>query len=123
MAQLDQRMSIEAGGDDFLAKPVDAQELFNALATHLQLTWNYEEVVVIPVVDAKAEVIAPEPADLHILLELAQDGLRRELTQAAEEIGQRDDRYRPFIQQMIQLAKEFQLEKIEELIEHHLTNT
>jgi signal transduction histidine kinase/CheY-like chemotaxis protein len=42
VAQADQQMSTEAGGDDFLAKPVNAQELFNTVAKHLQLTWNYE---------------------------------------------------------------------------------
>lgn len=42
VSQPDRQMSIEAGGDDFLAKPVNAQELFNTVGKHLQLTWNYE---------------------------------------------------------------------------------
>ncbi|NJL90055.1 MAG: response regulator, partial [Coleofasciculaceae cyanobacterium SM2_1_6] len=66
VAQLDQQMSLDAGGDDFLAKPVDTQDLFNALARHLQLTWNYEETTNIA---HASEVIAPPPADLQILLE------------------------------------------------------
>ncbi|MGI2903255.1 ATP-binding protein [Tolypothrix sp. VBCCA 56010] len=42
VAQADRRMSLDAGGDDFLAKPVEVSELFNLLATHLQLEWKYE---------------------------------------------------------------------------------
>ncbi len=43
VAQIDQQMSLDAGGDDFLAKPVQAEELFTLVAKHLQLTWKYEE--------------------------------------------------------------------------------
>ena len=115
ISQADQQMSLEAGGDNFLAKPINAQDLFNALATHLQLTWNYEEET--PVVDSPREIIVPEAGDLQVLLELAQDGLIKKVIRVAEEIGQKDDRYQPFIQQILQLAKRFESEKIEELIQ------
>ena len=119
VAQIDQQMSLEAGGDDFMAKPVNAEDLFKALATHLQITWNYEEVATS--VDSNAEIVVPEPADLQILLELAQDGLLRELIQTAEAMEQKNPTYQPFIQQIIQLAKQFQSEKIEEFIQQYLT--
>jgi signal transduction histidine kinase/CheY-like chemotaxis protein len=126
VAQIDQQMSIEAGGDDFLVKPINAQDLFNALANHLQLTWNYEEIVApatstIPVVASDSELIAPLPADLQVLLELAQEGRLKKLAVVAEEIGQKDRLYQPFIQQVLQLAQQFQSEKIEQLIQQHLT--
>jgi signal transduction histidine kinase/DNA-binding response OmpR family regulator len=124
VAQLDQEVSLAAGGDDFLAKPVNTQDLFNALAHHLQLTWNYEEVTPTiansPIIVNYAEVIAPPPTDLQILLELAQEGRLQELMEVAEQIGQRDDRYHPFTQQILSLAKKFQSEKIEQLIQKYL---
>lgn len=42
VSQADQQMSLDVGGNDFLAKPVEVSELFNLLATHLELEWEYE---------------------------------------------------------------------------------
>ncbi|NJL88930.1 MAG: response regulator [Coleofasciculaceae cyanobacterium SM2_1_6] len=120
VAQLDQQMSLEAGGDDFLAKPVSTQDLFNLLAHHLQITWNHEEVTA--TVANSSEIITPPPADLQILLELAQEGRLKKLVEVVQEIGQRDDRYQPFIQQILPLAKKFQAEQIEALIQQHLSS-
>ena len=125
VAQIDQQMSIEAGGDDFLTKPVDAEELLMLVAKHLQLTWKYDATE-LSTSDNKlsaTELIPPSAADLQILLELAQDGLLRELAETAAEIGQKDERYQPFIQEVILLAKQFQTENIEQLIQEHLTDT
>ncbi|MGB7892729.1 MAG: ATP-binding protein, partial [Microcoleus sp.] len=41
VSQAYQQMSLDAGGNDFLAKPVEVSELFNLLATHLELKWKY----------------------------------------------------------------------------------
>jgi signal transduction histidine kinase/DNA-binding response OmpR family regulator len=124
VSQADRQMSIEAGGDDFLAKPVHAQDLFSALATHLQLTWNYEETTTQATdnTDNNLEIIAPEPADLQILLELAQEGRLKKLAEVASEIGQKDDRYQPFVQKIVDLAKKFQSEKIEELLQKYIVS-
>ena len=125
VAQIDQQMSIEAGGDDFLTKPVDAEELLMLVAKHLQLTWKYDATE-LSTSDNKlsaTELIPPSAADLQILLELAQDGLLRELAETAAEIGQKDKRYQPFIQEVILLAKQFQTENIEQLIQEHLTDS
>jgi signal transduction histidine kinase/DNA-binding response OmpR family regulator len=126
VAQIDQQISIEAGGDDFLAKPIHAQDLFHALAHHLQLTWNYEEIVeqstsTIPVLASSSELITPDAADLQVLLALAQEGRLKKLAVVAEEIGHKERLYQPFIQQVLQLAQRFQSEKIEELIQLYLT--
>jgi len=115
-------------GDDFLAKPVDAMELFALLALHLQLTWKYDDTEIASdraVSNSQVsttELIVPPIADLQLLLELAEDGLLKELVKTAEEIGAKDDRYGLFIQQIQQLAKQFQTEKIEVLIQKYLTN-
>ena len=125
VAQIDQQMSIEAGGDDFLTKPVDAEELLMLVAKHLQLTWKYDatELSTSDNQVSVTELIPPSAADLQILLELAQDGLLRELAETAAEIGQKDERYQPFIQEVILLAKQFQTENIEQLIQEHLTDS
>ena len=130
VAQLDQQMSIEAGGDYFLAKPIHVRELFNALEKHLDLTWNYEEVAMTATSTAalasssilsSSEIVAPAPRDLQVLLELAQEGRLKKLAEVAGQIVSQDDRYQLFIQQILNLAKQFQSEKIEQLIQQHLT--
>ncbi|TYQ30436.1 hybrid sensor histidine kinase/response regulator [Pseudanabaena sp. UWO310] len=121
VSNIDRQLSLEAGGDDFLTKPLHAEDLFNALATHLQITWNYEETTT-QAKDSQLEVIAPDPADLQTLLELVEDGLLRKMTQVAKEIAQRDARYQPFTQVILKLAKEFQSERIEQIIQQYLTH-
>ena len=126
VAEIDRQMSEAAGGNDFLAKPVDAFELFTLLAVHLQLTWQYDESEVDAALSnsllSAAELIVPPLKDLQILLELAEDGLLKELVKTAEEIGAKDVQYQPFIQQIQQLAKQFKTEKIELLIQKYITN-
>ncbi|MEG4813719.1 ATP-binding protein [Microcoleus sp. K5-D4] len=124
VAEIDQQKSLDMGGDDFLAKPVDAEELLTLLAKHLQLIWKYDvtELTTSNNEVSTKELIPPSAADLQILLELAEDGFLIELAETAAQIGQKDQRYQLFIQQVIQLAKQFQTEKIEELIQQHLTN-
>ncbi len=126
VAEIDRQMSSAAGGNDFLAKPVDATELFSLLAVHLQLTWQYDETEADRTLSksqlSSAELIVPPAADLQILLELAEDGLLKELVQTAEKIGADDTKYRPFVQQILLLAKQFETEKIELLIQKYLAN-
>jgi CheY-like chemotaxis protein len=37
----DQRLALDSGFNDFLAKPVIEEELFEILGKHLELTWIY----------------------------------------------------------------------------------
>ncbi|MBW4617177.1 MAG: response regulator [Desmonostoc vinosum HA7617-LM4] len=120
VAQIDQQMSLAAGGDDFLAKPVQADDLFNLLANHLNLTWLYAETELNTSPASSQSLIPPPAEDLQQLLELLHDGLFKQLAEVAEQIGQNSDRYQPFVQQVIQLAKQFQEEKLEQLLQQHL---
>ena len=129
ISQTDRQMSINAGADDFLAKPINFQELLNALTNHLGIIWNYEELERQAMFTSSTptsslsllKVIAPPSADLQILLELAQEGRLQKLSKIAEQIEQKDECYQPFIQQVLQLAKQFETEKIEQLIQHFLS--
>ena len=40
--EVDQHKSLDAGADEFLSKPVQADELIDMLKVHLGLTWTYE---------------------------------------------------------------------------------
>jgi signal transduction histidine kinase/FixJ family two-component response regulator len=128
VAQLDQQMSLDAGGDDFLAKPVQAEELFRLLGQHLDLTWKSEETP--PTSESQpTELIPPPPSELQAWLELVQEGRLKKLIAIAEQFGQDNsgeasaepNRYQPFVQQVLQLAKQFQSEQLEQFLQHYLS--
>jgi signal transduction histidine kinase/CheY-like chemotaxis protein len=128
VAHLDQQMSLEAGGDDFLTKPVQVNELFKLLGKHLDLTWRTEEATAEPNSEPRSsrypqgvELIPLPQQELQILLELVQEGRLKKFVEVAEAMRQESDRYSPFIQQMTQLAKQFQSELLEQLIKRHLS--
>jgi signal transduction histidine kinase/ActR/RegA family two-component response regulator len=119
VAQAEQQMSLDAGGDDFLAKPVQVNELFRLLEKHLELTWICEDAPVESQIQP-TELIVPPSLDLQTWLELAQEGRLRKLIESAQQLGAQDYRYQPFIQQVTQLAKQFQSEQLEQLLQQYL---
>jgi signal transduction histidine kinase/CheY-like chemotaxis protein len=123
VAQLDQQMSLDAGGDDFLAKPVQVNELFRLLEKHLELTWKTEDAATEPVDPQAIELIPLPVQDLQVLLELVQEGRLKKFIEVAESMGQESDRHRSFIQQITQLAKQFRSEPLEQLIQKYLSQT
>ncbi|MEB3359330.1 MAG: ATP-binding protein [Synechococcales bacterium] len=124
VTQLDQQMSFEAGGDDFLTKPVQASELFQALGQHLQLTWQYEttrsDPPSTPKVDRIEKNVLPSVDVLQQLLSLAQRGRLKQLTALVEQLKHQDQRYQPCAQEILNLAKQFQMGQIEQLIQRYL---
>jgi signal transduction histidine kinase/FixJ family two-component response regulator len=123
VAQLDQQMSLDAGGNDFLAKPVQVNELFRLLGKHLELTWKTEDTETESLNSQPIELIPLPVQDLQVLLELVQEGRLKKFIEVAESMGQESDRHQPFIQQMTQMAKQFQSEPLEEFIQKHLSET
>lgn len=130
VTEADRQRSLDSGGDDFLAKPVQVEELFNLLAQHLQLTWQSEETS-IPASSEPRDTdnntennfVSPPLETLQQLLELAQKGRLKQLEEVAAEIGQQSDRYQSFISEILHLAKQFQIEKIENLIQARIATS
>jgi signal transduction histidine kinase/DNA-binding response OmpR family regulator len=123
VAQADRQMGIEAGGDDFLAKPVQANTLFNLLEQYLNLVWNYEEttpqIEVTSIVSAQ-EMTIPAHTDLESLLNLARQGRLKKLAEVAQQMQTANPDYAAFMQQILPLARAFQGQKITEFIQSHL---
>ncbi|PZV13907.1 MAG: hybrid sensor histidine kinase/response regulator [Leptolyngbya sp.] len=111
--EADQYRSIEAGGNDFLPKPVLAAELLQKLQKHLHLEWIYEEQQLAIDSDVNdAELTAPPPAELETLHKLAMKGNFKGIMKQVALLEQADQKYSPFAKKLHQLAKGFQDEEI-----------
>ncbi|BBC26416.1 ATP-binding protein [Pseudanabaena sp. ABRG5-3] len=125
VSNIDRQKSLNMGGNDFLPKPVNAEELFMLIAKHLQLAWQYNQTQPLPSListnqEQDMEIVAPPPEYLRQLLDLTQKGLLMKLVQIAEQINQQSDRYLPFTMKIIQMAKQFQIEELEALMMQYL---
>jgi PAS domain S-box-containing protein len=118
--ETDQYKSLTAGGDDFLPKPVQIDDLLQKLQKHLQLKWIYETKE--QVAGAKEEktlppsLLPPEPEELETLFNLAKRGNLKGILVRAEKIEQIDEKFMPFAIQLRQLANDCQVKKIREFI-------
>jgi signal transduction histidine kinase/CheY-like chemotaxis protein len=124
VAQTDRKMALDAGGDDFLAKPVAATELFDFLATHLHLQWIYESSLNTPTSthtsETTDEIIYPDKDELVILLNWSQRGQLKRFREHLEKLIQTYPEYKPFAAPILQLANQFRVEEIEALLAQQL---
>ncbi len=114
----DKEKSLNAGGDDFLPKPVQASDLLEKLEMHLALEWIYEENA--SSLPTTKEIIPPPVEELAQLYEIALKGRIKDLRKQLEQLEKMDDKFTPFTQELLQLAQSFQMEKIQSLIKKYL---
>ncbi|MBT9311945.1 hybrid sensor histidine kinase/response regulator [Leptothoe kymatousa] len=120
VAQMDQQMALDAGGDGFLVKPVDIKELIQLLTTHLNLTWIHEPDGNEPILSQPTELILPPQETLECLLEPAQIGDLKQLCEQLDSLVNTENTYLAFAEPIRQLAKEFKAEEIEELLQQYM---
>ncbi|MEO1299758.1 MAG: ATP-binding protein, partial [Cyanobacteria bacterium J06636_16] len=122
VSEADQRLALETGGDDFLAKPIDAHALFQLLAKHLSLEWIYEAKANTPE-QSTSVVVLPSSEILQNWFVLAQQAHLKDLRNQMEQLLKEDANYAPFVEPILQLSKQFRAEEIEELLGTYLTQT
>ncbi|MFK8183930.1 MAG: PAS domain-containing protein [Phormidesmis sp.] len=141
----DQEMSRLAGGDGFLAKPLHLPSLFTALQQHLDLIWIYDsdtlssptskeylesQTSAKPMKESECDlttqiaetVLRPSTTDLQDLLICSQEGRIKALTHKIELICEKQQELKIFFKPLQTLAKQFELEKIETILEKTLTD-
>lgn len=117
----EQQSALSKGADAFLAQPVDAKVLLELLASHLKLAWVYDDKALDAMATAvPADSILPPNKTLEALLDLAMQANLRDLRQTLEALVNSDNAYRPFAEPILQLAKQFQAEEIEQLLQQYL---
>jgi CheY-like chemotaxis protein len=121
----DRQKSLDAGANEFLPKPIQADSLLAALQQLLQLEWIYEESPVerqektLEQIDL-AEIIPLSGEDLALLYDLTRKGLVNNLLDEIERIEKMDDKFIPFTRKLRQFASGFQLRQMKTFIEQYL---
>jgi CHASE2 domain-containing sensor protein/CheY-like chemotaxis protein/nitrogen-specific signal transduction histidine kinase len=119
-----QAQSLEAGGNEFLPKPLQINDLLQILQKYLQLEWVYQEASPPAEDNVNAKlltqnpqtIIYPSPTELEKLLDMAMRGNIAGMQILLDEIAKIDDKYLPFVGEVRQLAENFQVKKIRQLL-------
>lgn len=129
VSRQDRKMALAAGGNAFLAKPVDFKLLLTQLAEQLNLTWLYKKSENSNNSRSSAktdnnctvETLVPPVEEILILLDLVERGRLKQFKQQLEALKAQNSNYEKFSQPLLILAKQFQIEEIESLIEQYLS--
>ncbi len=147
----DQKSSFQSGCNDFISKPLRARELLERLQRHLGLEWVYEALksenkgaymgsiteklsgtntyhstsgsMPTTPADSSPVLVVPSQAELEELLKLARIGDINGIIEQAAQLEQLEERYALFAQELSQLAKGFQVKKIKELLQQHISGS
>lgn len=124
--EFDRQRSQQAGYDDFLAKPIQVEELFESLQKYLKLAWicnNETSVEINQSLDDSEELVIPSGETLTMLYEAALIGHIERITQQATCLKEQHSIYARFATKVLQLAEQFDDEAVLQLIEPYLEGT
>ncbi|NET30740.1 MAG: response regulator [Cyanothece sp. SIO1E1] len=145
----DQYKSFEAGGDAFLPKPLQADDLLNKLKQHLHLEWIYADQAEVQSPELVSQLIynpdlacadeavdsikpdnpdqgegpamiVPPAEEIEVLFDLIMQGRVKGVLERIGEIEQLDQDFIPFTEQIRQFAKGFQVKQLREFIQQYL---
>ncbi|HEY9639394.1 MAG TPA: ATP-binding protein, partial [Coleofasciculaceae cyanobacterium] len=118
------RLSSQAVGfNDFLPKPIQAEELFKHLQQYLSLVWicdNEAGASMMQPVDESGVLTLPPSEDLMVLYEAAQIGHIERIVQEAVRLETLNSQYAAFAAKVRQLAEQFDDVAVVQLIAPHL---
>jgi signal transduction histidine kinase/DNA-binding response OmpR family regulator len=124
LSMVDRDASLQAGCNQFLAKPIDLPLLLATLQEQLDLHWYYAErseatgeAAIAP--SEPAPLIMPTPTELQPLREAANDGLVTKIRQVTLQLQQQNPAYAPFAQQVLAWADAFEIEAIVDWIDSY----
>jgi len=121
---MDRQKSLAAGCNDFIAKPLSAEEAIKKLGSHLELEWKYEvKPAESPSESTESEPACEPPAEVvKMLYDLAMMGDIEGIEEQLEQLEESNSQLLPFIEQLRPLTEAFQIREISELLESYLNN-
>ena len=114
--------AIWAGCTAFLAKPIQAEDLFEHLRVHLNLEWEYDSDSV-PLDSNQKEdhlLVPPPQKELIALLELAKVGKIMAIRQQIDRIEQLGVQYTPFVEELRKIVKRFDMDELTKFLVSHV---
>lgn len=114
------QQALDAGCDDFLPKPIQAQELLLQLQNHLQLTWIYDNKDEFITNAVEAEMIIPSSLELVELYQAAQRCDVADIEAETRRIQQLNAKYTAFGNKILALVDDFELEAIATFIKPYI---
>jgi PAS domain S-box-containing protein len=121
-----QQESLAAGCRGFLAKPVETQQLLDAIAHHLNLEWIYSLPQSLSPTEAttltQTPIISLPSSEITALADLVKMGDIQGIIERAESLAQQNSQFEPLTSQICQLARGFRLKQLRELIQDYLVD-
>ena len=122
--EIDRQKSREAGCNDFLPKPIQSEELLEKIQSCLGVVWITESTNESTANPEKTNpLIAPPPSELVTLYQAAQIGDIEGVETEATRLRQLAPQYVAFANKLLQLAQEFEEQKILKLVEHYISKS
>ncbi|MDM8560507.1 PAS domain S-box protein, partial [Candidatus Parabeggiatoa sp. HSG14] len=120
-----QEDSIAAGCNDFIAKPIQTDDLLDKLRKYLNLEWIFYEPPTLETSSLQTKeqmesMVGPPIKEAKILYKLAMQGNVDGIIEQVTQLEKNDSKYQPFATELRQLANEFKIRKIRELVKHYL---
>ena len=117
----EEKLSLEAGANDFIAKPIKVEELLEKLQTNLRLEWVYKSTET-PEEQPSSKMVLPPAAELQEIVNAARIGDIDRIETEATRLRQLDIAYIPFADKIVELAAEFNDTEIVRLVENYIDN-
>jgi len=116
----DRQAALDAGCEEFLAKPLREGELLGAMERLLDLSWEYADAAAAGTVSPFPAVEQqPDIADADAIHELASKGDVVGVRAYAQRLAERDPRLAPFAQTIISLAQRFKMKAIRQFVSRY----
>jgi signal transduction histidine kinase/ligand-binding sensor domain-containing protein/DNA-binding NarL/FixJ family response regulator len=105
------------GCDAYLSKPIKMEDLLDFLESRLDLDWIYAKEDPEHPENVKQSLITPSPEELSAIFKLAKQGRVVDVQRKAALLAEQDEKLVPFTDELVDLAKGFEMEKIVTWIE------
>ena len=122
----DRQNCLKSGYSDFIAKPIQAEDLLNKIQSYLNLSWIYEpqetgkNTAVLPLASSPQEMAIPPREKLLALYKAAQGGDVEGVELEVIRLKQLNPEYTSFGAKVLKMSEDFEYKAIVKLVERYL---